>query len=207
MDSNDPASNASPKSKKPESLGIKCTDSACEDNLHCFKRARSTKAKPAKPDGTCRSCGANLIDWPRVQQCDVTDVEHTFEQLRHELIRHHFWHVPFDQKAINHAIRKGRINLYEAAHQRIATSVGRSRDDNPRDGRQTGFTDNTLFYAQHATASCCRTCIEYWHGIPADRGLADGEVEYLTELVTRYLDERLPELADGPGKVPPVRRS
>ncbi len=34
------------------------------------------------------------------------------------------------------------------------------------DGRQTPREGNTIFYAQHATASCCRTCIEYWHGIP-----------------------------------------
>jgi len=205
MDNNGTSNTKSGKSRKPASLGIKCTDSACDDNLHCFKRARSTKSKPAKPDGTCRNCGADLIDWPRVQQCDLTDAEHTFEQLRHELIRHHFWHVTIDEKAINHARRKGRIKLYEAAHERIVASVRASRDDNPRDGRQTPFKENSLYYAQHATASCCRTCVEYWHGIPADRELTDGEIEYLTELVIRYLEERLPLLGDDPEKVPPVR--
>ena len=63
------------------------------------------------------------------------------------------------------------------------------------DGRQTGLSGNVLFYAQHATATCCRKCVSYWHGIPADRPLDDEEARYCEALVVAYLDERLPPAA------------
>jgi hypothetical protein len=66
------------------------------------------------------------------------------------------------------------------------------------DGRQTPWHGSAIYYAQHATAACCRTCIEYWHGIPRVGDLGAKELDYLTDLVVRYLDERLPDLpADG----------
>ena len=63
------------------------------------------------------------------------------------------------------------------------------------------MSGNSLYDAQHATASCCRTCMGYWHGIPKDRDLTDAEIDYLGALVTRYLDERLPELEDEPVRI------
>jgi hypothetical protein len=55
-----------------------------------------------------------------------------------------------------------------------------------------------VYYAQHATATCCRKCMEYWHGIPKDRPLTDGELAYATMLVQAYLDDRLTDLPDDP---------
>jgi Domain of unknown function (DUF4186) len=34
------------------------------------------------------------------------------------------------------------------------------------DGKQTPYRGHPVFVAQHATATCCRTCLERWHGIP-----------------------------------------
>jgi hypothetical protein len=178
-------------------LKITCTSSDCEADLHCFRATR--KLVEQKRAGACRSCGIELIDWPRIHGRSLDDVPFTFAQLRHEYIRHYFWHLDFDERAINHARRKGRRRLYEAARRRIVVSV--SKSGMAFDGRQTPRVGNTIFYAQHATASCCRRCIEYWHDIPADRDLTPQEVEYLTALVVRYLGERLPELADEPSKV------
>lgn len=184
-------------------LKISCTSSDCDADLHCFKATR--KLMKENKAGACRSCGVQLIDWPRLHDRSLNDVAFTFRELRRELIRHHFWHLAFDQKALNHAKRKGRRALYEAARQRIETSV--TRAGMAFDGRQTPRSGNTLYYAQHATASCCRRCVEYWHAIPTDRDLTAEEAEYLTSLVIFYLDERLPELADDPMYVPPQRSS
>ena len=184
-------------------LKITCTSSDCEADLHCFKMTK--KLARQNRTGTCRTCGAELVDWSRVHGRDPNDVAFTFEQLRHELVRHYFWHLPFDEKALNHARRKGRVLLREAARHRIETSVGRA--GMAFDGRQTPREGNTIYYAQHATASCCRTCIEYWHDIPKDRDLTPQEVAYLSTLVVAYLDERLTDLPDHPTKIPPQRRA
>jgi hypothetical protein len=35
-----------------------------------------------------------------------------------------------------------------------------------KDGKQTAYRGHPVFVAQHATTTCCRTCLERWHGIP-----------------------------------------
>jgi hypothetical protein len=61
---------------------------------------------------------------------------------------------------------------------------------------------NAIFYAQHATATCCRTCLAYWHDIPKGRSLTVEELDYCARLLDLYLDRRLPELDDEPIQVP-----
>jgi hypothetical protein len=105
---------------------------------------------------------------------------------------------------MRHAQRKGRIQLKEAARDRLRKYLAPA--DPPRDGRQTPFEGNAIYYAQHATATCCRTCLEYWHDIPKGRPLTAREIDYCAVLVDLFLDEKLPNLADDPIKVPPRRR-
>ena len=183
--------------RKPAPLDIHCTSSDCANDLHCFKQLR--KMSPDER-GRCRSCGADLVDWGRLHRRDLGDAGHTFEALQHELIRHHFFHAEIDDMALRHAQRKGRIKLKEAAWDRIRKYLAPAEP--PRDGRQTPMTGNAIFYAQHATACCCRTCLEYWHAIPKGRKLTQAEFDYCVKLVGLYLDKRLPDLADGPVKVP-----
>ena len=183
-------------------LSVRCTSSDCANDLHCFKLTRRMACEGA-PRGTCRDCQQHLIELDRTRQRIVADRAYLLESLRRELIRHHFWHLSFDRRAMDHAARKGRRNLYAAAERRLRTSVGRATPF--RDGTQTPMCENTIYYAQHATASCCRTCIEYWHGIPKGVALDDAEIAYLVNLVIGYLDERLPALAEDPVRVPSRR--
>lgn len=182
-------------------LGITCTSTDCDNGLHCFRQTQKTRK--ANMRGVCRACGANLVDWERLRRQDLSDVEYTFAALRHELIRHHFWHVEVDQKAVNHARRKGKAGIREAAVKRIQASVASPR--HPREGRQTPFRGNVLFYGQHAVAACCRACIEEWHDISRDRALTEAEVAYLARLVALYVEHRLPNLSDAGEKVAPIR--
>lgn len=184
-------------------LKIKCTSTDCDNGLHCFKQSRKQKASGQV--GQCRSCGADLVDWSRVKKRDLSDVNYTFDALKHELIRHHFWHVEIDQRAINHARRKGKIEMRIAAAKRIRKSVGSAQ--HPREGRQTPRENsgNAIYYAQHATGCCCRKCMEYWHNIPLGRELNEQEIEYFTDLVLLYIEERLPILTENGEKVPRLK--
>jgi hypothetical protein len=186
---------------EPPKLNVRCTDSDCDNDLHCFKRTQRMIADEA-PRGECRECHEQLVELDRTRERRPGDGEYLRYALEKELIRHHFWHLPVDEKAVAHATRKGRIALYEAVPRRLRSSVGKA---NPfRDGTQTPMTGNSIYYAQHATAACCRTCIEYWHGIEKGRELNDEEIDYLTELVVSFLDERLPDLEDEGKRVPRV---
>lgn len=187
--------------KRPPPLDIKRTETDCENDLHCFKQL-----KKMKPDerGKCRECGADLVDWKRLHRRGKSDAEHTFASLQHELIRHHFFHLPVDDQAMRHAQRKGRVQLKEAARHRLKKYLAVANP--PYDGRQAPMQGNAIFYAQHATATCCRTCLEYWHAIPKGRQLSDEEFDYCATLVDLFLDERLPELAEEPIRVPHRQR-
>ncbi|MBM4024818.1 MAG: DUF4186 domain-containing protein [Planctomycetes bacterium] len=56
-----------------------------------------------------------------------------------------------------------------------------------QDGRQTPMRNHPVFIAQHATATCCRGCLEKWHGIRKGRPLSDREVLYVVAVLERWL--------------------
>jgi hypothetical protein len=59
------------------------------------------------------------------------------------------------------------------------------------DGRQTPMRGHPVFIAQHATAVCCRSCLEKWHGIPKGVPLTDEQIDYMIETVARWLNGQL----------------
>jgi hypothetical protein len=62
-----------------------------------------------------------------------------------------------------------------------------------KDGRQTPYRGHPVFVAQHATATCCRTCLERWHGIPKGRALSADEQAYAVDVICRWIErERAP---------------
>lgn len=182
-------------------LEIACTSTDCKSGLHCFQATQ--KMKKEGQQGRCRECGVELVDWPRVRRRDLRDAEHTFSSLRLERIRHHYWHIEIDQRAINYALRKGWKNLEETVAQRLRTSIGGATPFH--DGFQTPWENNPIYYAQHAIAGCCRKCVEYWHGIARGKELTGPEISYLKELSMLYLRERLPELSENGVHVPPIQ--
>jgi hypothetical protein len=59
-----------------------------------------------------------------------------------------------------------------------------------RDGKQTPWRGHPVFVAQHATATCCRGCLEKWYGIPRGRPLSAGEQAHAVAAIERWLREQ-----------------
>jgi predicted Fe-S protein YdhL (DUF1289 family) len=55
------------------------------------------------------------------------------------------------------------------------------------DGRQTPWRNHPVFVAQHATATCCRGCLEKTHGIPKGHALTDEELRHVLGAIERWL--------------------
>jgi hypothetical protein len=55
------------------------------------------------------------------------------------------------------------------------------------DGKQTPMRGHPVFIAQHATATCCRSCLAKWHGIAAGRSLGPGELDHVVAAIQRWL--------------------
>jgi hypothetical protein len=182
-------------------LKITCTSTRCHDNLHCFRL--NQRLKRTGPEGRCRQCNVELIDWSRIKRRNIADVDHTIAALQLELIRHHFWHLGLSEYAANYAVRKGKIALRDAVNHQLEKAIG--SPNHPRQGRQTprenSRTATAVHYAQHATGTCCRACLEEWHGIESGADLTKTQLQYLTNLVMKYVDVKLPELEDEPQKL------
>lgn len=192
--------------RKRKPIAITCDSSNCSGGLHCFKATKQMVDQNRA--GVCRECQADLINWPRIHQRSINDVLNTFASLKNEFIRHTFWHKPINQHAINHARKKGRTGLRPAVKKHLATAIGGAHPF--RDGYQTTMKDDApsaIPFGQHATATCCRKCLEYWHGIPQGKELSDAELNYFSELVCLYIEDRIPGLTKEGEAIPPMRRN
>ena len=74
-----------------------------------------------------------------------------------------------------------RAHAAEIIAERLAPAEPRN------DGRQTPYRNHPVFVAQHATATCRRSCLETWHGI-AKGHLLDRGRAYVVEVIGRWID-------------------
>ena len=59
----------------------------------------------------------------------------------------------------------------------------------PNDGKQTPMKGHPVFIARHATATCCRGCLEKWHHISKGVELTDNQVNYVVELIMAWIEK------------------
>lgn len=211
-------------SEPPPLRKMTCTSTNCARNQHCFlpKKPRK-KGKKAEPQtrqlllfedveppsnppqsGQCRACGASIVDWPRIHSRNLDDVTYTVEMLKLEMWRQYYWSRPIDQHAINHAHRRGRDGLRQHAEKTIRKRLVPA---NPTfEFRQTKLEGDIVCYAQHATGTCCRKCLRYWHGIDNCHDLTEKEVTYILALIHRYIGIRFADLPDDGVAVPSIRK-
>ena len=58
---------------------------------------------------------------------------------------------------------------------------------NLKDGNQTPMSGHPVFIAQHATATCCRKCLEKWYKIPYNRCLTEKEKKFINALIMSWI--------------------
>lgn len=59
------------------------------------------------------------------------------------------------------------------------------------DGKQTPMKNHPVFIAQHATATCCRGCLNKWYGIPKNRLLTTHEIDFCVALIMHWIENEL----------------
>jgi hypothetical protein len=81
---------------------------------------------------------------------------------------------------------RGMPAIREHARELIVRRVAPAQPH--KDGRQTPWRGHPVFVAQHATATCCRTCLERWHGMPKGRELTGEELDYVVDVICRWIE-------------------
>ena len=56
------------------------------------------------------------------------------------------------------------------------------------DGKQTPMHGHPVFKAMHATACCCRGCLNKWYHVPKGRELTESEQERIVNLLMAWLE-------------------
>ena len=92
-------------------------------------------------------------------------------------------------KDAEYARQKGSAVIALHARDFINTRLAPAKPDN--DGKQTPMRGHPVFIAQHATATCCRSCLEKWHRIPKGRELTAQEREMCVALIMAWIGEKM----------------
>lgn len=87
----------------------------------------------------------------------------------------------------DYARTKGPDTIARHAAEFIATRLAPAEPKN--DGKQTPMRGHPVFVAQHATATCCRGCLEKWHHLPQGRALTTDEQARIVDLILRWIDK------------------
>lgn len=169
---------------------ISCTAKDCDKDLHLFRPKRGGW-KELKDDVSCQGCDAT-VDMSVTRARDLAHPEAIFDELGREFVRFVYLNRPIDARARRLIRRYGMAGTRARVGKRVHTAIG--REPNEYDGRQTPLQGNILYYAQHATATCCRKCAWYWYGIPRSGELSASSLAFCEGLLHAYLDRREGEI-------------
>jgi hypothetical protein len=81
---------------------------------------------------------------------------------------------------------RGIETIRKHAHDLVAKKLAPAEPY--KDGKQTPYRGHPVFVAQHATATCCRTCLQRNHEIPKGRELTEDEREYVVDVIGRWIE-------------------
>ena len=84
---------------------------------------------------------------------------------------------------------RGPATIRKHAGDLIAQRLAPAEPRN--DGKQTPYRGHPVFVAQHATATCCRSCLQRWHQISKGRDLTDEEHGYVVDVICRWIGREM----------------
>lgn len=64
------------------------------------------------------------------------------------------------------------------------------------DGKQTPMRGHPVFVAQHATACCCRGCLNKWYHVPMNCQLSEIQQEKIVCLLTAWIQRQMEDKSE-----------
>lgn len=64
------------------------------------------------------------------------------------------------------------------------------------DGRQTPMRGHPIFIAMHATACCCRGCLNKWYSVPIGVELTEDQQKRIVGLLMLWIEKQLDDGSD-----------
>ncbi len=107
------------------------------------------------------------------------------DRLQHSAFRRRFVLKPPEYRYLQ---EHGLEEVLRHAESFIAARLAPAYPD--KDGKQTPFRGHPVFVAQHATATCCRSCLEKWHGIRMGQNLTSLQTQHIIDMLARWLQDQ-----------------
>jgi len=108
------------------------------------------------------------------------------EQLSKSKFRSSF---KLKQKDIDYINQKGLDIIESHAKDFISKRIAPAFIAN--DGKQTPMKGHPVFIAQHATATCCRKCINKWHKFEMNVKLTDEQQGDIVNLIMYWIKNQI----------------
>ncbi len=111
-------------------------------------------------------------------------IENALERLQKSNFRSRFHLTEKDKKYID---EKGmdviRKHAQDFVRDRLSPSVIKN------DGKQTPMRGHPVFIAQHATATCCRGCLNKWYRVQKNVELTEIQQEKIVNLIMAWIQK------------------
>ena len=114
----------------------------------------------------------------------MQSIEEALDKLSHSKFRSSF-HLTKKEKEY---LREKGNDVIEA-HARDLVRKKLSPADPLNDGKQTPMRGHPVFKAMHATACCCRVCLNKWYKVPLHRELSDVQEEKIVRLLMAWIEK------------------
>lgn len=121
------------------------------------------------------------------------DLDKLFSRLSASTFRSRF---KLGRKEQDYLAKRGRQVILDQASDFVTKRLAPKEPAN--DGRQTPMRGHPVFIAQHATATCCRSCLSKWHGIAKGLILDTDHQVYMVAVIARWLDHGLSSPSHSP---------
>lgn len=95
------------------------------------------------------------------------------------------------EKEFKYIEKSGIDTLKEHAYFFVKQKLASKNIKN--DGKQTPMKGHPVFIAQHATATCCRSCLYKWHHISKNKELTDFEIKYIVNVILFWILKQMNE--------------
>ena len=112
----------------------------------------------------------------------MRDFDELFAALQRSRFRRRF---ALRGREADYLSSRGLDTVLEHAEKFIAERLAPAEPKN--DGRQTPWRNHPVFVAQHATGTCCRSCLERWHGLPKHAALDGEQQAYVVRVIEHWL--------------------
>jgi hypothetical protein len=129
------------------------------------------------------------------EEAATKDIEQLFVDLAKSPFRRRF---RLGGQELKYLERKGLKMILSEASDFVSSRLGPARP--PNDGKQTPFKGHPVFIAQHATATCCRSCLAKWHGIEKGHEMRLAELAHVGAAIEWWLRKQSANIPEEPAQ-------